>query len=92
MADNNTRPREYTIRAEQNFSGVVKGDEVSVTVRDREVLAQYWANITYGTIPLSVQFTDTSLGAPVSWNWLFGDGASSQVQNPIHTYTRSGVY
>lgn len=36
-------------------------------------------------------FKDTSLGA-VSWEWSFGDGSVSTLQNPIHTYAEEGVY
>lgn len=40
----------------------------------------------------SVQFTDTSTGSPSSWQWAFGDGNSSTVQNPVHTYASAGAY
>ncbi|MCH2020965.1 MAG: PKD domain-containing protein [Saprospiraceae bacterium] len=36
----------------------------------------------------TVIFTDNSTGA-TNWNWDFGDGNTSTVQNPIHTYTNS---
>ncbi len=39
----------------------------------------------------SVQFTDTSSGAPTSWSWSFGDGATSSAQNPAHTFG-TGTY
>ncbi|MFO0477735.1 MAG: PKD domain-containing protein [Bacteroidota bacterium] len=31
-------------------------------------------------------------GAITSWNWNFGDGSSSNLQNPSHTYTTGGNY
>jgi len=37
-----------------------------------------------------VQFSDDSTGEPTSWLWDFGDGQTSQQQNPSHTYTTSG--
>lgn len=40
---------------------------------------------------LSVDFSDTSSGA-LSWLWDFGDGESSTLQNPSHTYTSVGNY
>jgi len=39
-----------------------------------------------------VQFLDISGGAPDSWSWDFGDGNTSDVQNPLHTYTSPGEY
>jgi len=53
--------------------------------------ANFTANITSGTAPLVVQFTDTSLNFPISWLWDFGDSTSSMEQNPVHTYP-SGVF
>lgn len=45
-----------------------------------------------GTTPLAVQFTDTSTLNPTRWVWNFGDGHSSTMQNPSHTYTTPGNY
>lgn len=42
--------------------------------------------------PLSVQFNDTSIGNPTSWNWNFGDGINSTLQNPTHAYKTAGTY
>ncbi|MCO7223877.1 pre-peptidase C-terminal domain-containing protein [Pleionea sp. CnH1-48] len=42
-----------------------------------------------------VQFTDSSTdsdGSVVGWSWDFGDGASSNAQNPSHTYAANGTY
>ena len=56
------------------------------------VSANFTANVTYGPAPLAVRFTDTSTGGPTAWLWDFGDGNTSTVQNPIHTYTTPGTY
>jgi PKD repeat protein len=48
--------------------------------------------ITTGTAPFAVQFIDSSTGTPTSWAWSFGDGGTSAVQNPAHTYTSAGSY
>ncbi len=37
-------------------------------------------------------FTDTSGGGANSWAWDFGDGATSNQQNPTHTYDTQGNY
>lgn len=41
--------------------------------------------------PLSVQFANTTTGA-TSYNWSFGDGATSTTTAPAHTYTAAGTY
>jgi PKD repeat protein len=46
----------------------------------------------YDMAPLTVQFVDTSVNSPTSWFWSFGDGSSSTLQNPSHTYTAAGTY
>ena len=40
----------------------------------------------------NIQFTDTSTGSPVEWLWDFGDGTTSTLQNPTHSYTVPGDY
>jgi len=54
--------------------------------------ANFSATSTSGVAPLTVIFTDQSTGTVDSWNWSFGDGLSSNEQNPSHTYNDSGSY
>ena len=54
--------------------------------------ASFSVNPTSGKAPLSVNLTDESTGTITSWNWNFGDGTSSTIQNPSHTYTDEGKY
>jgi PKD repeat protein len=44
------------------------------------------------TSGLSVAFTDQTVGTATGWAWDFGDGGSSTLQNPTHTYAASGQY
>ncbi len=39
-----------------------------------------------------INFFDNSTGNPTSWTWNFGDGISSNLQNPSHTYANAGTY
>jgi PKD repeat protein len=55
-------------------------------------VADFSVTPTSGTIPLTVTFTDTSGNAPTAWHWDFGDGATSDEENPSHTYTQAGTY
>ncbi len=64
----------------------------------------YWECISKSTPPIAdfspapavtcngtLQFTDNSINAS-AWNWNFGDGNSSNQQNPQHTYNQPGIY
>ncbi|GAI18242.1 unnamed protein product, partial [marine sediment metagenome] len=45
--------------------------------------------------PVIINFTDMSTAindSIVSWIWDFGDGATSNVQNPVHTYSSPGTF
>lgn len=39
-----------------------------------------------------IMFKDKSSNVPDSWQWDFGDGSSSGLQYPIHTYNSTGTY
>lgn len=41
---------------------------------------------------LQYSFSDQSANQPTQWLWTFGDGGTSTVQNPQHTYTLPGTY
>ncbi len=64
-------------------------DQVTVTAPP---IAGFTASPTSGLTPLSVQFMDASTGFPTSWSWSFGDGATSTLRNPTHTYAAVGTY
>jgi PKD repeat protein len=64
-----------------------------IRVAAQKPIANFTSNVTSGTVPLSVAFTDTSTGSPTSWRWNFGDGTSnSTTQNPTHRYSSAGNY
>jgi PKD repeat protein len=54
--------------------------------------ADFSGSPTLGVAPLGVQFTDQSTGGATSWFWTFGDGGTSTVENPSHTYSGTGTY
>jgi len=56
------------------------------------VAANFSASPTSDMAPLTVAFTDTSLGNPTSLSWDFGDGNSSTLKNPVYTYYGIGTY
>ncbi len=40
----------------------------------------------------TVQFADTTSGDPTSWQWDFGDGATSTSKNPSHVFLKAAFY
>jgi len=54
--------------------------------------ADFEATPAQGPAPLSVQFNDSSTSSPVSWEWTFGDGDTSNIQNVSHQYINAGTY
>ncbi len=69
-----------------------KSSYIKVSGLPGSPVAQFTANVTLGDAPLPVQFTDLSAGSPFEWGWNFGDGGTSFLQNPVHTYTTPGTY
>ena len=60
-----------------------------------EPTANFTSTPTAGCDPLTVHFSDQSIagaGANVSWFWDFGDGHSSHLKNPTHTYENPDTY
>jgi PKD repeat protein/surface antigen len=67
-------------------------NQVCATTFPEAPIANFTANATTGIAPLTVQFTDTTVGYVSSWSWDFGDGTYSTAQNPTHTYSSGGEY
>lgn len=66
-------------------------DYITVTLVGVPVVS-FTADMRSGTIPFTIQFSDTSSNSPTSWLWSFGDGSSSTEKNPSHIYTAAGTY
>ena len=63
-----------------------------ITVLENHPVADFTADPVSGNVPLEVSFTDMSVGVIDSWAWDFGDGTSSDVQNPVHTFTTADSF
>jgi len=65
-----------------------------VRVHDTAPVADFSAAPLGGDEPLTVDFTDLSASydGTASWLWSFGDGQTSSMQNPVHTYLQDGLY
>jgi len=65
---------------------------IQLPVQYAPPVAAFSAIPTTGDAPLEVDFTDQSTGDITSWSWSFGDGTTSNLQNPTHTYPNAGSY
>ena len=77
-----TNPRGSDIEIKTNY----------INVSPPLPVASFTADQKFGSAPFTVQFNDTSLNNPISWDWDFGDSGTSDLQNPGHTYALSGTY
>ncbi|HHG83298.1 MAG TPA: PKD domain-containing protein, partial [Bacteroidetes bacterium] len=57
-----------------------------------QTFVDFTASTTSGCAPRFVSFTDLSTGIITSWQWDFGNGATSTQQNPGIIYNVPGVY
>ncbi|MBL7739607.1 MAG: PKD domain-containing protein, partial [Chitinophagaceae bacterium] len=86
-----TTPGNYTIRLYNTYANCIDSATGTITVHPLPV-PNFTAPVTTRCEPnLTVNFQDLSAGA-VSWIWNFGDGNTSTLQNPSHTYTNYGSY
>jgi PKD repeat protein len=81
-----------TVRGSAGSDTEYRQGLVTVTEKVQAPGAAFTASPLSGTAPLSVQFTDQSTGSPTAWTWGFGDGSTSSLRNPAHTYTTPGTY
>ncbi len=76
-----------------NTNGTNSKTAAITVLRPIPPVASFSSNVTSGTVPLNVVFSDTSTNTPTSWNWNFGDGTANSTQmNPTHTYSKAGKY
>jgi PKD repeat protein len=83
----------YTI---STYSWVVSASdhtwEDSLQITTTPAASGFTASTTSGKAPMTVHFTDKSVGSITSWLWNFGDGNSSNSPSPSHTYSKAGAY
>ncbi|MBR2491905.1 MAG: PKD domain-containing protein, partial [Paludibacteraceae bacterium] len=65
-------------------------DEIKVRMVD-EPIASFNIENTEGCEPLTVQFTNTTIGN-AEYKWEFGDGSTSDLRSPIHIFEKAGTY
>lgn len=91
---NNVGNYNVTLTARNNLGSNTSSHTISVTATTSVLIpvSSFTYNPSSGTVPLTVQFTDTSQHSPTSWVWNFGDNSTSTSQNPSHVFNIAGTY
>lgn len=91
-----SQPGVYTVKltvtSAAGSGSITKANHI--TVRQLPV-ADFSSNTTTGAAPLTVLFSDESTSgseALTGWQWDFGDGTTSGLQNPSKVYAAPGIY
>ena len=80
------------VKQTSNIDGFQSTNEL-VTINFQPYLsANFTVNQTTGLPQQPLDFTDQSDGNISSWLWNFGDGNTSILKNPTHSYTTPGNY
>jgi len=89
----------YTVPGVYDVSLTVSGPGGSATTSRTAYItvyapavAAFGASPVDGLAPLTVAFTDQSQGDISAYVWDFGDGSTSDVQSPSHTYETEATY
>lgn len=88
-------PGIYTVSLGVSGAGGADSEKKTNLVRIAEsgkVQAAFTGTPQIGIVPLFIDFTDNTAGEVDSWLWNFGDGATSDEQNPSHEYLTPGDY
>ena len=84
----------YDVKLVISTSGICRADSIIKKVYvDTRPNAAF--TLVDGCVNLPIAFTDVStntVGGVGAWNWNFGDGGTSTLQNPTHAYSTPGPY
>jgi PKD repeat protein len=78
--------------SEETSNGQFTNGRGITIVQAIPLVANFSADVVYGPAPLTVDFTDESIGLIDSREWDFGDGFTSNDQDPRHIYNSLGTH
>ncbi|RYZ00798.1 MAG: PKD domain-containing protein [Chitinophagaceae bacterium] len=84
-------PGTYSIKLTNQFGACSDVSTHTITVLPKPTADFTANNTTSCSAPLTVTFTNNSVGG-ATYLWDFGDGNSSTQANPVHTYSATGFY
>jgi len=75
-----------------NASGSVSASQSIIVAPASALEANFTFTPSLPVVGQTVNFLDASVGTPQSYQWDFGDGFTSALQNPTHVFTMPGAY
>ena len=84
-------PGTYQIKLINNFGACIDSTVKSIVVSPLPSVSFSTNDTVACNAPFTVHFTSNSPGT-LSYQWTFGDGGTSTLANPVHTYTATGNY
>lgn len=84
-------PISLTVTNSFGSDKITKEDYIEV-IPGQKPMAGFYINYNLAAFGEELVFTDTSLNDVLTWSWDFGDGNSSNEQNPTHAYADTGAY
>jgi PKD repeat protein len=73
-------------------AGLISSNGCAGQQQGNAPVADFVGNPTTVPVGVNVSFTDLSTNSPTNWAWTFGDGGTSNAQNPTHSYAAPGLY
>jgi PKD repeat protein len=95
-ATGNTLPTNVTATSGNMFIHFVSDASITAmgfvanwtsTISPNTPIASFSISSTNPKVDEDIQFTNTSTNSTTIWEWNFGDGTTSPVQNPTHTFS-----
>jgi gliding motility-associated-like protein len=83
----------YTIKLTVSTKVCSQSQTTSIAIFAIPPQVDFQIDPATGCVPLTVQFTNlTKFADASSYQWDFGDGTTSQIANPSHSYVTNGTY
>lgn len=86
-----TTPGNYRIKLVEFFGGCSDSTYKTINIANTPKAAFTSSNTISCKSPLTVNFTNASVSAN-NYKWFFGDGDSSIIADPSHTYIKNGTF
>ncbi|MCX6281325.1 MAG: PKD domain-containing protein [Bacteroidetes bacterium] len=75
-----------------NVNGCATTKIIDVTISDKPVASFTAANSCLNNLTVFTDASSTPTGTIVTWAWDFGDGGTSNVQNPTYLFSTAGIH